>query len=152
MKVRLNKRTIDEAVYEGPGGCYLWDTQQPGFGVRIYPSGSKSFVVSYWINGRRRFYTIGKYGRITLHQARESAMEVFLQVHRGRDPSGERRAANKAPTVSDLADRHISDHAKIKNKPRCSATSAPDSCGTAPCCRRSASARSGTYSEPTSPS
>ncbi len=118
MKVRLNKRTIDEAVYEGPGGCYLWDTQQPGFGVRIYPTGAKSFVVSYWIKGRRRFYTIGKYGRITLHQARESAMEVFLQVHRGEDPSGDRRAAHQAPTVADLADRHISDHAKIKNKAR----------------------------------
>ena len=118
MKVRLNKRTIDEAVYEGPGGCYLWDTQQPGFGVRIYPTGSKSFVISYWIKGRRRFYTIGRYGRITLHQARESAMEVFLQVHRGEDPSGARRAAHQAPTVADLADRHISDHAKIKNKPK----------------------------------
>ena len=78
MKVRLNKRTIDEAVYEGPGGCYLWNTQQPGFGVRIYPTGSKSFVVSYWINGRRRFYTLGRYGRITLHQARESARATDL--------------------------------------------------------------------------
>ncbi len=92
MKVRLNKRTIDEATYQGPGGCYLWDTQQPGFGVRIYPTGSKSFVVSYWISGRRRFYTIGRYGRITLHQAREAAMEVFLQPRRGSlrlPPGGE---------------------------------------------------------------
>ena len=37
MKVRLNKRTIDEAVYKGPGGCYLWDNQQPGFGVSDLP-------------------------------------------------------------------------------------------------------------------
>ena len=96
----------------------MWDTQQPGVGVRIYPTGAKSFVVSYWINGRRRFYTIGRYDRITLHQARESAMEVFLQVHRGEDPSADRRAAHQAPTGADLADRHISDHAKIKNKAR----------------------------------
>ncbi len=50
MKVRLNKRTIDEAVYEGPRGCYLRDTQQPGFGVRIYPTGAQSFVVSYYLD------------------------------------------------------------------------------------------------------
>ena len=34
-RTRLNKRTIDEATYHGPGGCYLWDTQLTAFGVRI---------------------------------------------------------------------------------------------------------------------
>ena len=62
MKVRLNKRVIDEAVYEGPGGCYLWDIAMAGFGVRIYPTGRKSCVVSYWARGRRRFYSLGPYG------------------------------------------------------------------------------------------
>ena len=38
MMVRLNKRTIDEAVYGGPGSCYLWDTQLSSFGLRIYPT------------------------------------------------------------------------------------------------------------------
>ena len=118
MKVRLNKSAIDTAVYEGPGCCYLWDTQMAGFGVRIYPTGRKSFVVSYWSKGRRRFYTLGPYGRLTLHQAQEEALDVFLRVRRGEDPSGDRRAANAAPKVTDLADRHISDHARIKNKPR----------------------------------
>ncbi len=118
MKVRLNKSAIDAAVYKGPGGCYLWDTQMAGFGVRIYPTGRKSFVVSYWSKGRRRFYTLGTYGRLTLHQAQEEALEVFLRVRRGEDPSGDRRAANASPKMADLADRHISDHAEIKNKPR----------------------------------
>ena len=45
-------------------------------------------------------------------------MEVFLKVHRGDDPAADRQAANKAPTVAELADRHIRDHARIKNKPR----------------------------------
>ncbi len=118
MKVRLNKRTIDEAVYEGPGGCYLWDTELAAFGLRIYPSGRKSFVVSYWSRGRRRFFTLGQFGRLTVQQAREAALEVFLQVRRGEDPSGDRRSAKHAPTMADLADRHIEDHAKIKNKAR----------------------------------
>ena len=118
MKVRLNKRAIDEAVYQGSGSCFLWDTELPCFGLRIYPTGRKSFVVAYWINGRRRFYTLGRYGRITLHQAREAALEVFLKVHRGQDPAADRQATSQAPTVADLADRHIKDHAKIKNKTR----------------------------------
>lgn len=116
MKVRLNKRVIDDAVYEGPGGCYLWDTEIASFGVRIYKSGRKAFVVSYWSRGRRRFYTIGAFGKLTLHQAREEALDIFLRVRRGEDPSADRRRAKAAPTMADLADRHIEDHAKVKNK------------------------------------
>ncbi|NJL26449.1 MAG: integrase arm-type DNA-binding domain-containing protein [Thermoanaerobaculia bacterium] len=118
MKLRLNKRTIDEATYQGPGGCYLWDRDQPAFGIRIYPSGRKSFVVSYWCKGRRRFFTLGTYGRMTLHQAREAALEVFLRVHRGEDPAADRRATNDAPTIADLAERHLKEHAAIKKKAR----------------------------------
>lgn len=118
MKARLNKRTIDEAVYEGPGSCYLWDTELTAFGLRIYPTGRKSFIVSYWSRGRRRFFVLGQYGKLTLPQAREAALEVFLRVRQGGDPAEERRAANHSPTVTDLADRHIDDHAKINNKAR----------------------------------
>ena len=118
MKARLNKTTVDEAAYQGPGGCYLWDTVMPGFGLRIYPSGSKSFVVTYWCKGRRRFFTLGRYGRMTVKQARDAALEVFLQVRQGQDPSGDRRAAKHSPTMADLARRHLDDHVKIKNKAR----------------------------------
>lgn len=118
MKVRLSKTVIDEAVYEGPGGCYLWDERIAGFGVRIYPSGTKSFAVTYWSKGRQRFYTIGRYGKITLHQAKEDALALFLKVHKGEDPAADRQAASSEPTIADLADRHIKDHAKLKNKAR----------------------------------
>ena len=115
---RLNKRTVDEATYQGPGGCYIWDTELSCFGLRIYPTGRKSFVVSYWSRGRRRFYTLGQYGRMTVKQARDSALEVFLRVRQGEDPSRDRRADIRAPTVANLADRHIEEHAKVKNKAR----------------------------------
>ena len=118
MKSRLNKRTIDEAVYEGPGSCYLWDTELVAFGLRIYPTGRKSFVVSYWSRGRRRFFVLGQYGKMTLHQAREAALEVFLQVRRGEDPAGDRQAALRAPSMTELADRHVREHSEVKKKPR----------------------------------
>ncbi|MEO0960272.1 MAG: Arm DNA-binding domain-containing protein, partial [Pseudomonadota bacterium] len=118
MRVRLNKRAIEEAVYQGPGGCYAWDTEMPGFGVRIYPTSRKSFVVSYWTQGRRRFFTLGTYGKLTLPQAREEALEVFLRVRRGEDPAADRQARRQAPNVADLAERHLREHARIKNKPQ----------------------------------
>ena len=118
MRIRLNKRSIEQAVYEGPGGCYLWDTEMPGFGLRIYPSGRKSFVVSYSLHGRRRFFTLGAAALLTPAQARTQALEIFARVRKGEDPSDERLAASSAPRMSDLADRHIREHAQIQNKPR----------------------------------
>lgn len=118
MKARLNKRTIDEAVYEGPGSCYLWDTELAAFGLRIYPTGRKSFVVSYWNRGRRRFFVLGQYGKMTLHQARDAALEVFLRVRRGEDPAGDRQTARRAPSMTDLADRHVREHSEVKKKPK----------------------------------
>ena len=111
MKVRLNKRTIDEATYQGPGGCYLWDTHTIGFGVRIYPSSRKSFVITYHCRGRQRFYTLARYGEWTLQQARAEALELLGRVRRGEDPAADRQAAKAAPTVADLAERHIREHA-----------------------------------------
>ena len=118
MKVRLNKRAIDKAVYEGPGGCYLWDTKIAGFGLRIYPTGRKSFLISYRSKGRQRFYTLGRFGESTVQQARAEALETLGRARKGEDPSGARRAARRAPKMPELADRYIEEHAKIRNKPK----------------------------------
>ena len=124
MRARLNKRNVDEAVYKGPGGCYVWDTELAGFGLRIYPTGRKSFVVAYRAKGRQRFFTLGAYGVLTPHQARTEALEMLARVRKGEDPAGDRIAAKRSPMMTDLADRHIKDHAVIKNKAR-SAKRAP---------------------------
>ena len=118
MKVKLTKKIIDEAQYKGSGGHYLWDTAMSAFGVRIYPSGQKAFVVSYWSKGRRRFFTLGMFGKLTLVQAREMARRVFVDVLEGRDPSAERRQATRSPTIEHLADKYIDDHVKLNSKER----------------------------------
>ncbi|MEM9593233.1 MAG: Arm DNA-binding domain-containing protein, partial [Acidobacteriota bacterium] len=118
MKARLNKRTVDDAVYEGPGGCYVWDTEIAGFGLRIYPSGRKSFVIAYRAKGRQRFYTLGRYGELTVAEAKAEALETLGRTRRGHDPSVDRMKARSAPTVADLAERHLREHARIKNKPK----------------------------------
>ena len=118
MKARLNKRAIDAATYQGRGGCYLWDIETRGFGLRIYPSGRKSFVITYNAKGRQRFYTLGRFGEMTLPEARTEALELIARARKGEDPSGDRRAAYRAPAVADLADRYMDEHARIKKKAR----------------------------------
>ena len=118
MKARLTKRSVKAATYEGPGGCYIWDVEARGFGLRIYPSGRKSFVVTYMSRGRQRFLTIGRHGEMTVKEARAEAYGILARARKGEDPAAERQAARKAPTVADLAERYMTEHAEIKKKAR----------------------------------
>ena len=88
--------------------------QLPGFGVKVTPKGRKVFVVLYRTGGagsKLRKYTIGPYGRVTLHQARVAAQKVFAAKLEGRDPAGEKREAKRrvvADQVDDLLEAFIS--------------------------------------------
>ena len=90
-----------------------WDVGFPGFGVKVTPKGRKVFVVLYRTGGagsKLRKYTIGPYGRVTLHQARVAAQRVFAAKVEGRDPAAEKREAKRrvvADRVEDLLESFI---------------------------------------------
>jgi Arm DNA-binding domain len=73
---KLTKHQID-ALQPKAKDLYLWDTSPPGFGVRVRPSGAKTFIYSFRAIGgrsaRKARHSIGRYGKITLEQARKSA-------------------------------------------------------------------------------
>lgn len=115
--MRLTKRAIDSLTYTRKSGAQcVWDDDLAGFGVRIYPTGPKSFVMAYRADGRQRFFTIGRVGELTVHEARTKAMEVLASVRRGDDPSGDRIAYREVPTMTDLADRYMREHARPRKK------------------------------------
>ena len=67
---------------------FLWDEQVSGFGVRVKPSGVKSFFIQYRNKYKRsRRITIGRFGNITLEQARKLAQENLKLVSLGQDPA-----------------------------------------------------------------
>ena len=70
-RVKLTKSVIDE-LPALTKDVVDWDTGCPGFGVKVTPQGRKVFIVLYRTLGagsRLRKFTIGPYGRVTLHQA-----------------------------------------------------------------------------------
>jgi len=85
-----------------------------GFGVRITAAGAKSFVLNYTIAGRERRMTIGAYPAWTVAAAREQAKSLRRQVDVGEDPLEEREAERAAPTVAELCDRYLAEHASRK--------------------------------------
>lgn len=118
--MKLTKRLIDQTEYHGRVGTahYLWDDQLPGFGVRLYPSGRKSFVLRYRARGQQRSYTLGRFGELTLQEARDEALEQLRIIRNGGDPAAERKSYHQAPTVADLAERFMDEHARLKKKPK----------------------------------
>jgi hypothetical protein len=80
--IRLTKRVID-ALPAPASDIVYWDSGCPGFGVKVTPKGRKVFIVLYRIGGagsKLRKYTIGPYGRVTLHQARVNSTWGYRPV------------------------------------------------------------------------
>jgi integrase len=73
----------------------LWDGKIKGFGLRISPKGTKSFVLLYRADGRLRRLTLGRYPTLKLVEARRLADEALRSVRFGKDPVAEKKAARK---------------------------------------------------------
>jgi integrase len=117
---RITKRVVDSLKITS-GEYAIWDAQLPGFGVRVRPTGAKSYVVLYRAGSGRgapqRRFTIGAVGKITPEEARTLAQGILGAVAHGRDPAGEKTDERTMPTVAELADRFLSEHVELKLKP-----------------------------------
>ncbi|AMN45019.1 site-specific integrase [Rhodoplanes sp. Z2-YC6860] len=117
---RITKRGI-EALQCNGREFTVWDDSVTGFGVRVRPSGAKSYVVVYRAGAGRgapvRRYTIAAVGKITPEHARERAKTILGSVAHGQDPASQKTTERGTPTVSELADRFMADHVRAKRKP-----------------------------------
>src|SRR5215467_5694028 len=111
-RIRLTKTAID-ALPTSKSDVVYWDAGYPGFGVKVTPKGRKVFIVLYRTAGagsKLRKYTIGLYGRVTLHQARVAAQKVFAAKLEGRDPAADKREAKRrivTDRVEELLETYI---------------------------------------------
>lgn len=126
--MKLTKSIVDRAAYEGDSHVgsdgrrkwsryVLWDDAVRGLGLRITPKGKKSFVLSYRTGRRKRLMTLGPYGVLTLREARGRATKELARVLDGEDPLNERETASAAPTVAEIGQRYLEQHARVKKKP-----------------------------------
>jgi len=116
---KLTKRLIDSLEYDpdGPTNQMVYDDELPGFGVRILATGTKSFFLRYRTRtGRDRRTTLGKYGPMTLHEARTRARKERLSVYDGADPAEDRVSARQGKTLGEFAKIYINRHAKPNQK------------------------------------
>ena len=117
---KLSKSVVDKLDSSGRDEIF-WDTGLSGFGVRVKPNGTKSYLVQYRNRhtGRSRRKTIGQAGPLlSFSEAKSKASEYLGQVMRGGDPAEDALNTRRAPKMRDLADQYISEYAKPQKRPK----------------------------------
>jgi integrase len=101
--MKLTKRVLDTVKPNPNHDLFFWDDEVPGFGLRIKPSGVRSFIVQYRNGGgASRRMTLGKFGVLTPDEARKMAKQTLAEAARGGDPAEKRSQDRNAMTVRQL--------------------------------------------------
>lgn len=114
---KLTKRIVDALKAPKPSKVgvkvretFVWDRELRGFGVQVMPSGLKSFVIQYrTAEGRLRRSVIGRFGLMTVEEARDLAHEKLVAVSKGVDPVAAEAEDTGRITVAELCDWYLTE-------------------------------------------
>lgn len=104
---KLTKTILDNAVArEKP--YFIWCSELPGFGARVFATGKKTFYVDYYNQaGQRKRMSLGGFGKLTVEEARKLARINLGDVLKGDDPALERKTRRTSLTVAELCTQYI---------------------------------------------
>ena len=80
---KLNRRSISRRTVEAlkvDKDTVFWDRDVPGFGVRVYASGTKMYVVQSRAEGKSVRMTVGRHGVISADEARRRAARIVNRI------------------------------------------------------------------------
>ena len=110
---KLTKSLIDSLPTPAPDAeeVVYWDTEITGFGLRLYPSGTKTFIYRRRSKGRKENVKIGQYGAWTPDAARKEAREIAVKYDKGLSVNAEKRVARvKGATLGEMFKEYLSSH------------------------------------------
>ncbi|HZY68599.1 MAG TPA: Arm DNA-binding domain-containing protein, partial [Devosia sp.] len=122
---KITRLTVDAA--EPRGTTYaIWDALVPGFGLRVFPSGKKSWILYYrpYPGGAKtpkRTALIGSADELSPDQARKRADDIRSQIRVGTDPHATKIATRQGLTIAELADEFMSRKIVPKRSPNTAA-------------------------------
>ena len=107
MKARIKQRLVDR-LKPGPADRTIFDTEVPGFALRVRKTGGISYAVEHKAGHGRRAPTrrvkFGPVGKMTPDEARAAAKRVLGSVAHGKDRP-RKRPASGAPCPSATSSR-----------------------------------------------
>ena len=120
--LKLTKRTVD--AVEATGRRYvIYDTELKGFGLKVTPSGGKTWCVEYRAGARgrsanKRRMVLCAATALTPDQARNAARAILARVALGEDPAAAKVRAREVPSFREFAERYLLEEAEAKLKPK----------------------------------
>jgi integrase len=105
---KITKRSVESATVKATD-YIIWDDDLSGFGVRIFATGKRSYLIQYRAQGRSRRFTIGAHGVWTPELARREARVQLGRVARGENPAEERDLDTHAITMKELCRLYLAD-------------------------------------------
>ena len=100
--MKITDQVVKEAKAPEKGRAHVWDDELTGFGLRVYPSGARSFVFRYTSpeTRRRRLMVLGEWPTTTLHKARKRGERARGKVLDEVDPQAEKDEAREKARTS----------------------------------------------------
>lgn len=107
---KLTKKAVEALEAPATGQAFLWDGELKGFGVRVTKAGVKTFIIQYRnAEGKSRRINIGRFGVMTVENARDEAKIKLGAVAAGEDPADTDDDPHHRVTVSDLCDWYLTE-------------------------------------------
>ena len=117
---RLEQKSLSNRVVNGLAAgdkeLIYWDRDLPGFGVRVYPNGTRVYLVQGRGPGGSKRITVGRHGLISADEARRQGAALLTRIKAGEEP-GAGPGSEGGPTVADLAERYLREHVTVRCKP-----------------------------------
>lgn len=103
---KITKSRVDHCL-PASAEYMLWDEELRGFGLRVFPSGRKTYFIQYRVGRRTRRLKLGSHGHLTPDEARKLAKKELGSLAHGLDPARERQRLKNSLTVSQLCDLYV---------------------------------------------
>ena len=123
--MKLTQLAVERIGKPAVGRIEYFDSQLPGFGLRVAESGHKSWVVMYRAGGKVRRYTIDTLAKVPkVDDARVKARAIMERAARGEDPAATKKAeriadarpAREPDTVRVIAAMFVERYCKPNNR------------------------------------
>jgi integrase len=123
--IKLTQPAVERLKPPARGRIEYWDSQLPGFGIRISESGRKTWVAPYRVSGKLVRETLGTVAIFpNVAEARSLARESLQKAQAGKNPVAEKREREQAARAGKLPDtfraaalRYVERYAKKNTKP-----------------------------------
>jgi integrase len=84
-RVNLTRRVVDALPTPADKRTLTWDAHTRGLGVKVEPSGRKSYFWAKTVNSKLRWHAIGDVEDVTLERARQRAAEINSDVAKWKE-------------------------------------------------------------------